>query len=382
MKDPDEILDSKALALRKSYDAAYVKSANTHVIDAIANEYFRAKFVGFEAHEERVRPDCPLIYASNHSGMAFPWDAIIFASQSLKAQDYELRRMPRALAAPMLSIARLTQPYLIMNFWKRCGCVDATTENFDTVMASGESDVLIYPEGVPGIAKGFNNRYHLQRFSSSFVRMAILNRTDIIPISTVNAEYVNPWTYASSMVNRVMNKINLPFLPLGLILLPLLFLPWIFYFGFPAQLTYVVGRRIKPSQWVKKPVEELTLGEFRALTDKVRTLMQEDLDRAVKNHGQRPYQLGQLLSRLLRKPSLLWQIFPPFWPAIFHAHERAYEKAGSENVNLTPGLFTVLKGFLTSPLALAFLVPVLGWLPVLFTGFKANRPTLPPENRS
>ena len=154
------------------------------------------------------------------------------------------------------------------------------------MMASGESDVLIYPEGVPGIAKGFNNKYQLQRFSSSFVRMAIKHQTDIIPISTVNAEYINPWTYASMTVNRLMNKISIPFLPLGPILLPLLFFPWMFYFGFPAKLTYVVGRRIKPHEWVSKPFEEITLDEFRAIAEKVRGLMQEDLDAAVQKYGQ------------------------------------------------------------------------------------------------
>ena len=61
-------------------------------MDTIANDYFRTEFVGFDANEQRVHPDRPLIYASNHSGMAFPWDAIIFASQTLKAQNYELKK--------------------------------------------------------------------------------------------------------------------------------------------------------------------------------------------------------------------------------------------------------------------------------------------------
>ena len=380
--ETNQEIENKALELKRYYDADYVRSANKHLMDTIANDYFRTEFIGFDGNEERVRPDCPLIYASNHSGMAFPWDAIIFASQTLKAQNYELKRMPRALAAPMLSYKRLTAPYLLPNFWKRCGCVDATTENFETMMESGESDVLIYPEGVPGIAKGFNNKYDLQRFSSSFVRMAIKHKTDIIPISTVNAEYINPWTYASEAVNRLMNKLSIPFLPLGPILLPLLFFPWMFYFGFPAKLTYVVGRRIKPYEWVTKPFDEISLDEFRAIAEKVRGLMQEDLNQAVEKYGKKPYKIMELMKILARKPSLIWRVSPPLWPSLFHAHERAYYKNPGHEAEMKPGLMCILKSLFQTRFSLVFLIPLLGWIPVLFTGFKPNRPTLEAKNRS
>jgi len=384
MTAPKETLDVsiKEMELKQYYDPNYVRSANTHLMDTIANDYFRTKFVGFDANEERVRPDRPLIYASNHSGMAFPWDAIIFASQTLKAQNYELRRMPRALAAPMLSHTRITAPYLLPNFWKRCGCVDATTDNFETMMESGDSDVLIYPEGVPGIAKGFNNKYQLQRFSSSFVRMAIKHQTDIIPISTVNAEYINPWAYSSQAVNRLMNKLSIPFLPLGPILIPLLLFPWMFYFGFPAKLTYVIGRRIKPHEWVNKPFEKITLGEFRAIADKVRGLMQEDLNQAVADHGKKPYKIHEVLAKLLRKPSLIWRISPPFWPSLFYAHERAYYKNPGHEAKLKPGLLCIIKSLFQTRFSLIFLIPLLGWIPVLWTGSKRNLPTLEAKNRS
>lgn len=378
----DQDVARKALALKQYYDPDYVRSANKHLMDTIANDYFRAEFIGFDGNEERVHPERPLIYASNHSGMAFPWDAIIFASQTLKTKNYDLERMPRALAAPMLSYTRLTAPYLLPNFWKRCGCIDATTDNFETMMESGESDVLIYPEGVPGIAKGFNNKYQLQRFSSSFVRMAIKHQTDIIPISTVNAEYVNPWTYKSDAVNRVMNKLSIPFLPLGPILLPLLLFPWMFYFGFPAKLTYVVGRRIKPYEWVTKPFEEISLDEFRAIADKVRGLMQEDLNQAVSEYGKKPYKIWELMGKILRKPSLIWRVSPPLWPSLFHAHERAYNKNPGHEAKLKPGLLCILKSLIQTRFSLIFLIPLLGWIPVLWTGSKPNRPTLEAKNRS
>ena len=43
---------------------------------------------------------------------------------------------------------------------------------------------------------------------------------------------------------------------------------------------------------------------------------------------------------------------------------------------MKPGLACILKSFFQTPFSLVFLIPLLGWIPVLLTGFKANRPTL------
>ena len=79
------------------------------------------------------------------------------------------------------------------------------------MMEANTSDVLIYPEGVPGIAKGFNRKYELQRFSSSIVRMAVKHKTDIIPVATVNAEYINPLSFSFDGVNRIVKKLAFHF---------------------------------------------------------------------------------------------------------------------------------------------------------------------------
>ena len=106
--------------------------------------------------------------------------------------------------------------------------------DFETMMLQNEHNLLIYPEGVPGIGKGFNKRYQLQRFSSSFITMSIKYRTDIVPILTVNGEFINPYAYRSQVLNNLVNKIGVPFLPVGLVSLLIPFQPWIFYMGFPA----------------------------------------------------------------------------------------------------------------------------------------------------
>ena len=362
---------TNAIALRRDFDPDYTRSTNENILDTLSTEYFRSRFIGFDEGQKRVEPNRALIYASNHSGMAFPWDAIIFSSQILAQLNYELERMPRALALKELSRIRLMCPYLIDNFWKRCGVVDATTENFETMMATGDSDVLIYPEGAPGMSKGFNNRYQLQRFSSSFIRMAITHQTDIVPISTVNAEFINPWTYTSETVNQAMRKVGIPFLPLGLILIPLLLQPWIFYFAFPAKLTFVVGRRIKPYELSDKPLEEMSIDDFRAIAEQVRQSMQEDLHDAVQKYGQKPFELGEFLKKIIRKPSLLFTVSPFLWPIIFSEHDRLYkEKSAGEKLEVRAGLGSLVRGLVRNPFCIFFFIPILGWIPIALRGFK------------
>ncbi len=41
---------------------------------------------------------------------------------------------------------------------------------------------MLYPEGVPGIGKGFNRKYQLQRLATSMVRLGLQHGTDIMPV--------------------------------------------------------------------------------------------------------------------------------------------------------------------------------------------------------
>ncbi len=50
---------------------------------------------------------------------------------------------------------------MIPDFWHRVGCVDASLENFESLLADNQ-EVLIFPEGVEGIGKGFEKRYQIQ----------------------------------------------------------------------------------------------------------------------------------------------------------------------------------------------------------------------------
>jgi 1-acyl-sn-glycerol-3-phosphate acyltransferase len=357
------------------FDMNYVMSLETNLFDLVNDHYFRAQLVGFEEVPMRNNPDRPLIYISNHSGMAFPWDAMIFGAGFLKHNNYDISPSVRGLAHPMLSKTTLMNPFLIPDFWKRVGGIDATSLNFETVMHFNESNILIYPEGVPGIAKGFNNKYKLQRFATSFVRMSIKYQTDVIPVMTINGEYINPYSYKSEWINRIFQKLGIPFLPLSPITLLIIIFPWLFYFAFPAQLTYVLGKRISPYKMTDKCYEDLSPQEIEQITHKVRHEMQVELKAAAEKYGKNPYDFKKWLKVNLRDFRRLPFFFSPGWPLLFAEHERLYQKSPKSDkpVKMDLGLLAMFKVFLHNPFVLSFFIPILGWIPILLKGYSKNK---------
>lgn len=353
------------------FDEDYPVYLVKNILDPIDKFYFRSRFIGFDPIPQRNNPDHPLIWVSNHSGMAFPWDAIIFTSQLFKRNQHEFQNSVRALTAPMLSYSKLMNPFLIPNFWKKGGGIDATTLNFETMMFYQKSNLLIYPEGVPGIGKGFDKKYQLQRFSTSFIRISLKYRTDIIPFATVNGEYINPYNLKSEFLNKIVQKIGIPFLPVGFMTLLIPFQPWLFYFGFPAQLTYVMGKRIKPYEIVDKPLEKITEQDIAYLTAVVKKQMQEELDDAVSKYGQKPYQAKQLFTLWIKNYKKFPFFVPCFWPSLFNEFDRLYKTRKVKTIKIS--FLSGIRAFFHNPMMFAFFLPILGWIPILIHGLKGRR---------
>jgi len=305
--------------------------------------------------------------------MAFPWDAMVFSSMILKRGDYHLRDVVRALSAPALSESNLMNPFLIRNFWMINGSVDARFINFETMMNHSDSNLLVYPEGVAGIGKGYNRRYQLQRFATSFIRMSIKYRTDIIPFATVNGEYINPYVLTWPWLNRWSQKIGIPYIPVGFHTLLLIFFPWLFYYGLPARLTYVMGKRIKPYEMTSKTHEELTEAEIKDIRDRVKQQMQQELNEAVKEYGQNRYSTGKIKDAPLKDLLTLGYYTPIGWPLLFQEHHRLYRTSEGKPFNLKPGFWSGLKYMVRNPITICYFVPVLGWIPLLIKGYWNHR---------
>ncbi|MFD1470698.1 hypothetical protein ACFQ48_20900 [Hymenobacter caeli] len=374
---PPPALAANQHIYRDIFREEFTQTLDENILQLLDRVWFRSELVGFEPFPQRNNPDRPLIFASNHSGMAFPWDAIVSLShlwRYLLRTQGSLRDLPRPLSAPLLSATALMNPYLVKDFWKKCGSVDATTLNFETMMYYQEHNLMLYPEGVPGIGKGFNHRYELQRLATSMVRLALLHGTDIMPFYTINAEYLNPYAYTVDWVNRLTRKIGIPFLPLTLLLLLVLVQPWAFYLALPAKLTFVMGTRIRPSDLTDKSPDELTRADYLALSEQIRLRMQAEMHAAVAAHGRHPYRWRELWQRM-KENRRFFPFFLPFaWPAAFTEFERRFVKNGERNFKMrldAPGAFW--KMLWRNPIVLAYFIPLLGWIPLAIKGYKGNK---------
>ena len=360
------------------FDLVFMKSLCEEVIEML-KIYFRPVFVGFDEMPERNNPDRPIIYACNHSGMAFPWDAIVFATGVMQKHNYDMSRLFRPLAAPMLSASRLMNPFLLTDIWKRVGAIDATGLNFETMMHYQESNVMMYPEGVPGIGKGFNNKYKLQTFSTSMIRMAIKYQTDIIGISCINGEYINPGSYSIEPLNRLVQKIGIPFLPVAIITPLLLLQPWLFYYAWPAKLTYVMGNRYSPSKMVNKPWEEVTQEDIKKVRDEIQSDMQVELDRGVEEYGKKPFHVKEVIRNHVKYWRSLPYWTPLGWPALFSEYDRRYYRERALPTRITRGLFRFWYIVWKNPIVIAYFLPIIGWIPLLFRGLWGRRKVKPWE---
>jgi hypothetical protein len=349
----------------------FMKTLNEVFFYEMSQAYFRPVYVGFEQDTQRNVDAHPVIFASNHSGMAFPWDAMVFGSGYFKDRDYEEKRCFRTLVAPMLSQTPTMHPFTLLDGWKSAGGIDATYLNFETMMQLPEGNLLIYPEGVPGIGKGFNRKYQLQRFATSFIKMSLKYKTDIVPYSTINAEYVAPFLYSSNWFNKQINKIGVPFFPLGLLTLFLIF-PFAFYLAFPCKMYFVRGQRISPYLWSTKPYEEMTEDDINDICHKVRASMQNDLDLAVSTYGKKAYHWREFFASMWAHIKRFPYNTPLGWAFMFHEFERQwfYEggREGKKQVKIYTGWGAILLLLFRNPITLAYFIPIIGWFILAWYG--------------
>ncbi len=282
----------------------------------ISDRYFRARIIG----ADRIPTTGPLVLAPNHSGSAFPFDAMVLDALLWRLDGYRPKAKFRSVYEKELSTTWWMRPFGIDNFWRRCGGVDMTFDNFHELLARGER-VIYYPEGVPGIGKGFRRRYQLQPFHTSFLIHCARNRAPVLPLYIVNAEWVNPFNFTIGWLNRLTQRMfHVPFLPLPSALLGILW-PWCWYLAFPCRMTFVVGEPIDVVSRMRaagvERLERSEHGKLREVADQIRREMQPELDRYVRRYGTRPYQCRSLGRELWRGRRRLANILPIGWTAVF-----------------------------------------------------------------
>ena len=338
-------------AVHDPFDPEWCRGMVREVLGPMVESYFRAEIIG----AERIPARGPLVLAANHSGNAFPYDGIVLDGLLWMRDGMHDADKFRTVYEYELSLRWWMRPYGIANFWRRGGGVDMTFDNFDRLLARGDR-VLYFPEGVPGIGKGFNRRYRLQRFSSSFVLLAARHHAPVLPLHVINAEWLHPFGYCIPPLDWVMQRVFLvPFLPLPIGLLAVL-MPWMWFLAFPVRLVFVVGEPIDVEGILREEgVTDLECpprDRLRHAAERVRTIMQHQLTELVTVHGKTRYGFGSLVRALRRARPRALRATPLGWPLAFLQYERDLQRPPARN-----RLHAVLRDLDL----LAFYLPVVGW---------------------
>ena len=307
----------------------YLRDFAEKVYVPILDHWFRPKLIGAEKLPGRG----PLILAANHSGNAFPHDAMVFDATLWRHDGLDPAKKVRTAFEKELTLVWWMRPFGLDNWWRRCGGVDMSFDNLSRQLARGDR-VLYFPEGVPGIGKGFNRRYRLQRFSTSFVTIAARQKVPVVPVYLVNAEWVHPFGYTFPLLDRLMQRVfTVPFLPLPVGLLAVIF-PWMWYLSFPSQMTFVVGDPIDVEAMTREEGIDLAGRDREGLSrvaKRLREFMQAELDMHVKTYGRRPWDLRSLARELWKARGHMLRCTPLGWPVAFMQLERDRTRPAARN---------------------------------------------------
>lgn len=195
------------------------------------DRYWRVEVTG--AHHIPAHGAALLV--SNHSG-AIPFDGAMICAA------VELRR-ERTLRFLYDRFVENIPP--VDAFYRKMGGVVATRDNATALLSAGEP-LLVFPEGVSGVAKPFGDRYRLRTFSAGFARLALSLDVPIIPVAVVGAEEIYPMV---GRIEGIGKAFGMPYVPVTpffpfLGLLGTLPLPtkWYIRFGKPIRLSLADGQ--------------------------------------------------------------------------------------------------------------------------------------------
>jgi 1-acyl-sn-glycerol-3-phosphate acyltransferase len=191
--------------------------------------YWRVSATGVEGIPETG----PALIVANHSGV-LPYDGLMM-KLAIRHQ-HPRQRECRLLALDMFALLPVLAPLLA-----KLGEVRANPENALRLLGKGEL-VGVFPEGVKGVGKRYQDRYRLARFGrGGFVRVALRAGAPIVPCAIVGAEEIHPVLAKADWVGKPFGLPYFPITPtfpalgpLGLVPLPS---KWWIDFGEPIDLS-------------------------------------------------------------------------------------------------------------------------------------------------
>jgi len=204
--------------------------------------YWRVEAMGLH----NVPSDGPILFVSNHSG-ALPFDGAMIVTALFKHDQRVVR---------FLYDRFVTNVGPVDSFYRRVGGVPAARENALELLKRNEQ-VVIFPEGVSGVAKPFSDRYRLRSFSPGFARLALALDVPVVPVAVVGAEEIYPLVGRAEGIGKLFGMPYVPITPFFPILGLLGTLPlptkWYMKFGKPMRLT--VGD--DEAKWLRARLEAM-----------------------------------------------------------------------------------------------------------------------------
>jgi 1-acyl-sn-glycerol-3-phosphate acyltransferase len=194
--------------------------------------YWRVQVLG--AHN--IPATGAALLVANHSG-AIPFDGamIVTAVRLAEPPGRPVRFLYDRFVDNMPGVG---------TFYRRVGGVPASYANTARLVANGQV-VLTFPEGIAGVAKPFSERYRLQPFSSSFIRLSLNHRVPIVPVAVVGAEEAYPLLARLEDAGKLLGVPYIPVTPLFPLLGVAGALPlpskWLIRFGKPIELYRPTG---------------------------------------------------------------------------------------------------------------------------------------------
>jgi 1-acyl-sn-glycerol-3-phosphate acyltransferase len=175
------------------------------LVSPLYQRYFRVRSCG--AHH--IPSVGPAVLAANHSGN-LPIDGMMIWADVLRQTD------PPRVARPIADHFVPSLPW-VGTLFARTGMVGGSRGNARALLESGNL-LLIFPEGVPGITKGWSKRYQLQHFRVGHAELAIRHRAPIVPVAVIGAEEQYPELFSSKRLGALfgIERVNVPATPIPL----------------------------------------------------------------------------------------------------------------------------------------------------------------------
>lgn len=224
--------------------------------------YFRVDVVGAEHIPKRGNG----LIVSNHSG-TLPYDGAMI---HLAVFNHLSTSRPVYFLVDDF-ISRIP---LLAQFIQRIGGQPASPENALRLLEAGKL-VAVFPEGVRGVGKLYEERYRLQRFGrGGFVRLAMRAKTSIIPTAVIGAEEIHPLLWKSEALAAPFGLPYIPVTPTFPFLGPLGLVP------LPSKWKIIFGKPISLKKVPRQPDADPVFVEERAA--EIRIIIQTMIDKELR----------------------------------------------------------------------------------------------------